>query len=297
MANLPLQPNWTQGIYQIETLDPVLGGENGISNAQAKQLGGRTEYLKQRQDDLLERVDGLEQTTDQSLLAAMGQQIVANREHTELAFSELNKAARYRHQAGEVRFINRGTRWGCAVSKSTTATRNLSFAAGELFAHGRIYHLPERINGAAVPSNATDKPATCVAFVRITPTAIECDVSATGADAPADAIALYRINVPAGSNSGNDPQLAGITLTDVRRIEPDFPAMLTSPPSVLALWPHAYPQCDDQWGITYCVISAVGAMPADAIAISERASNGARFTLAAAADDVVVRYQLSNHGV
>ena len=48
MANLPETPQWEEGIYQIEVSDPVLGGPDGISNRQAKQLAKRTSYLKQQ---------------------------------------------------------------------------------------------------------------------------------------------------------------------------------------------------------------------------------------------------------
>lgn len=48
MANLPETPHWEEGVYQIEVSDPVLGGPDGISNRQAKQLASRTSYLKQK---------------------------------------------------------------------------------------------------------------------------------------------------------------------------------------------------------------------------------------------------------
>lgn len=48
MANLPETPQWEDGIYQIEVSDPVLGGPDGISNRQAKQLAKRTSYLKKQ---------------------------------------------------------------------------------------------------------------------------------------------------------------------------------------------------------------------------------------------------------
>ncbi|WP_225382562.1 phage tail protein [Escherichia coli] len=48
MANLPETPQWEEGIYQIEVSDPVLGGLDGISNRQGKQLASRTLYLKQQ---------------------------------------------------------------------------------------------------------------------------------------------------------------------------------------------------------------------------------------------------------
>lgn len=46
MANIKEKDIWEDHIYQIETSDPVLGGENGIANRQAKQLASRTQYLK-----------------------------------------------------------------------------------------------------------------------------------------------------------------------------------------------------------------------------------------------------------
>lgn len=47
MANLKETPQWEEGIYQWETTDPVLGGENGIDNKPTRQLANRTVYLKQ----------------------------------------------------------------------------------------------------------------------------------------------------------------------------------------------------------------------------------------------------------
>ena len=46
MANVKETATWENGIYQLETTDPVLGGENGIDNLQARQLGNRTQWLK-----------------------------------------------------------------------------------------------------------------------------------------------------------------------------------------------------------------------------------------------------------
>lgn len=46
MAFLTESSEWEDGIYQLETSDPVLGGPSGISNQQGKQLANRTLYLK-----------------------------------------------------------------------------------------------------------------------------------------------------------------------------------------------------------------------------------------------------------
>ncbi|MDD2105721.1 gp53-like domain-containing protein [Pseudomonas asiatica] len=48
MADLPETAEWTPGIYQFETSDPVLGGPEGIDNLPSKQLANRTAWLKQR---------------------------------------------------------------------------------------------------------------------------------------------------------------------------------------------------------------------------------------------------------
>ncbi|KHN91505.1 hypothetical protein BSK71_07635 [Pectobacterium actinidiae] len=50
MANLSENPQWVDGIYQIETSDPVVGGPDGVSNRQAKELASRTRYLKEEQE-------------------------------------------------------------------------------------------------------------------------------------------------------------------------------------------------------------------------------------------------------
>ncbi|WP_407339980.1 hypothetical protein [Dickeya ananatis] len=48
MAELTETISWVDGIYQLETSDPVMGGPGGISNRQANQLANRTAYLKQQ---------------------------------------------------------------------------------------------------------------------------------------------------------------------------------------------------------------------------------------------------------
>lgn len=47
MANLREENKWEEGIYQLEVTDPVVGGIDGISNKQAKQLANRTKFLKE----------------------------------------------------------------------------------------------------------------------------------------------------------------------------------------------------------------------------------------------------------
>ena len=66
MANLTETTEYSEGIYRIETTDPVIGGEDGISNKQAKQLANRTSFLK----DLLTKViDGTQSVVKAAKLA------------------------------------------------------------------------------------------------------------------------------------------------------------------------------------------------------------------------------------
>jgi hypothetical protein len=46
MANLTESPVYAPAIYQLEQTDPILGGADGVSNVQARQLANRTSYLK-----------------------------------------------------------------------------------------------------------------------------------------------------------------------------------------------------------------------------------------------------------
>jgi len=59
MANITETAQWEPSIYRIETTDPVIGGEDGISNIQAKLLGNRTLYLKEVADNHEESIETL----------------------------------------------------------------------------------------------------------------------------------------------------------------------------------------------------------------------------------------------
>lgn len=46
MANIEEIEGWDEGIYQLETIDPVEGGADGVDNAPHKNLANRTQWLK-----------------------------------------------------------------------------------------------------------------------------------------------------------------------------------------------------------------------------------------------------------
>ena len=53
MAALPETETYESEIYQIEITDAVIGGPNGLSNTQAKQLANRTNWLKSKFDGIV----------------------------------------------------------------------------------------------------------------------------------------------------------------------------------------------------------------------------------------------------
>lgn len=68
MANLKEQEKWEDGVYQIEENDPVLGGENGVTNRPIKQLANRTSWLKKTLE-LLGKKAAPKDLTDSSVSA------------------------------------------------------------------------------------------------------------------------------------------------------------------------------------------------------------------------------------
>lgn len=51
MSTLEEKSQWEEAIYEIRTIDPVLGGADGISNLATGQLANRTQWLKERVEE------------------------------------------------------------------------------------------------------------------------------------------------------------------------------------------------------------------------------------------------------
>jgi hypothetical protein len=99
MTNLVEVERWEDGVYQLETSDPVVGGPDGIDNLQAKQLANRTRYLKKaveaRQSDFdahVAAVDPHPQYATHADLAEKLAALVAQSPETLDTLSELAKA-------------------------------------------------------------------------------------------------------------------------------------------------------------------------------------------------------------
>lgn len=195
-------------------------------------------------------------------------------------------------QQGVVTIANRGVVTGCTASKSITATRNLSLTQGTCFANGRIYAVSDSTNAASVPSNTGGSSVLVHGYLFFDSGLWRLAVTPIGQPVPDGAIRIYNIAIPANSTDATDPLLTGVTLTDVRRIEVNFPVALNNPVSVSPLL-VSLPNSD--YHLDFDVISAIGApCPSSALMVASRSTNGFMVYLASAADTVVARWKLTH---
>jgi len=285
MANLNEQDQWEDGVYQIETTDPVVGGPDGISNVQAKQLANRTRFLRER---LSEAQASLDAVGIEGQNALWGGVEVALAEAGLLA-RELERNQSVRHQEGTFTLYNRGVKRGCGIAKSTTANRNLNVAAGVCFMHGREYGVDAAENAASVPGNSGSSAATCAAYLHVSGGRVRLAVTGLNEQAPENALVLAQLTVPAGNTGSNDPYLSSVTITTVARQEPDWPTVQIDPP---------YRQQDlarrmaaSRYHLAVDVVGFQGGEPPRIVQRdSDRAANTFRAYLAGSADAVRVRF-------
>lgn len=238
--------------------------------------------LQRIQDD----IEGLDPDMQNALLANL---TLAN-SNAGLALREIEKTLRQRFQSGRVVIQNRGVIAGCAVSKSTSAGRNVSMTAGKLFRGGCIIPVPEQVNGASVPPNTTATTQYCWAYL-VTTESGEWDLQTTllGEAVPDDGVALSRVSVPAGNNESNDPYLDACTLSDQRRFEPEFPAMLASAPTVFIELP--YLMADDDYQVDFEITEFEGSgFELGYCYVGSRAKNGFTIYYNGTADALDVRW-------
>jgi hypothetical protein len=209
----------------------------------------------------------------------------------EAAEEALDGALDLVQQGGVFTIANRGVVSGCVASKSTTATRNINLSGGYCFAKGRSFAVADSTNAASVPSNAGPGSATAYIYLFQGADGIwRAAVTPIGTAVPADAITIYSVTIPAGNTDATDPNLASVTLTDMRRNEALFPDLMDNAPVVSVLF--STPMASSDYLITFDTVSAVGA-PCDEkdVLVFSRATNGFSVQLASAADSAVVRWK------
>lgn len=195
-------------------------------------------------------------------------------------------------QEGVITIKNRGVVKGCSVSKSTTAARNLNIVTGVCFANGRAYPVSDGTNAASVPSNIGSSSVVVYAYLFQDANGLwRLAVTPIGTTVPDGAITIYNLTILANSTDATDPNLTGVAMTDVRRVEAQFPQLFDNPASVS---PALQTLGANDYSLAFDVVSADGA-PCDSrhIVVASRATNGFTVRLASAADNVVLRWRAS----
>jgi hypothetical protein len=207
-----------------------------------------------------------------------------------LANREAQKTIKQRIQAGVVTIKNRGVIKGCAVTKSTSAIRNLNLAAGAVFMNGQEMSCPAFDNAALVPSNNGATAMACYAYIYLdTNGKIKFACTALGEDAPDNGLPLYRLTVPAVNTETADPNLANVTLTDVRRLEAGYPVQFNSLPYASVALPFS--MLDSEYEVITEILELKGGSnQRSTVYPGNKAANGFRIYTEGTLDMVRVRW-------
>ena len=261
----------------------VVARENEINQARGGK-GSLDERLDEMTSDIGATSVDMQNATAAALKFAIDQAALAN-----YGVRALREQAQ---QEGVATILNRGVVSGCTASKSGTAARNLNISAGVCFANGRAYSVSDGNNAASVPSNIGSGSVTVYAYLHQDAGGLwRLAVTPIGSDLPDGTIKIYNVTIPANSTDATDPNLTNVTLTDVRRIEAQFPQLLNSPASASVVLQTL---AANDYKLDFDVVSAVGApCEAKGVMVSSRATNGFTVLLASAADNVVVRWKAS----
>jgi hypothetical protein len=207
-----------------------------------------------------------------------------------LANREAQKTIKQRIQTGVVTIKNRGVIRGCTVTKSVSAIRNLSLATGAVFMNGQEMSCPAFNNAALVPSNNEAAALTCYAYIYLDVTGnLYFACTALSQDVPENGMALYRLTVPAGNTETSDPNLANVTLTDVRRLESGYPMQFNSLAYASVALPYSMIDAEYEV-ITELLELKGGSNQRSTVYPGDKAANGFRIYTEGTLDMVKIRW-------
>ena len=211
-----------------------------------------------------------------------------------LAMKEHEQTRLTRFQEIRATIKNRGIKSGVTLSKSSTATRNISCSDGVVFMKGREYPVANQTNTASVASNTTEKAGVVIIYMFLTEAGI-IDVAATTLNGPLPegAIELARATVPAGNTEENDPYLSKVTITDSARREPGWPNIQKSPATVSVPLNRTLP--DAEYLVNVEVVGSTGGRLQNGdVYATAKLKNGFKLTTSGTADSVDVRLLVSH---
>ena len=271
-----------------EVDDNFTNHETRLTNneAEVRNARGGKDNLNERLAEMDNSISGLDPDMQNMLVSSIMQALSAAGN----ANKETRKTLEQRFQTGIATIHNRGIISGCVVTKSSTATRNCSMAAGKIFIGGRILPVEAEPNGAAIPGNSGSSAAYCYLYIgKNTSGKYEMFCTALGEDVPDGGLQLYKVTVPAGNIEATDQYLTSCTLTDVRRMESGAPAVFATAPYIYVAMPHSMLNADYAIDIDIMDFTGCG-FQLGYVYTADRAANGFKLCLNGVADDVRCRW-------
>lgn len=260
----------------------LTGCETEISGAKGDKptLAAMLQYLQQQ-------VEGVNPDMQNAIISTLLQAM----DFGGLANREIVKTLTQRFQTGFVTITNRGIITGCSVTKSSTATRNVNLAEGRIFVNGMIVPIQKEDNSAAIPSNYSSASKTCYIYLGLGSSGWEAFCTDLDKSVPDGGVPLYKAVVPANNTEVNDPYLANVTLSDVRRLEPDAPKTFTTAPFVYV--PLPFNTISNDYVVDLDVVHFDGGgYQLGYVYADERAANGFKVCANGMADNIQVRWTI-----
>ncbi|MCL6262173.1 hypothetical protein [Craterilacuibacter sp. RT1T] len=301
MANLQEQVLWESSIYQWADTDPLQGGPDGIDNVPTRQLANRTQYLKKfadevsaargNQQSLKARLDGYDAFAPESQVGiiAMAQEALNLAGAANRRLEGIRNTERI---SGRAVLKNKYVVSGAVLTKSDIRALHLS-ASGTVgsgtsraMIDGAIVELRDDDYHVSVPTNPSTNQLTLIAYLWKSPTGYRIDISEAVPDA---GMALYRLTLPAQDTAGN---LSAVSLADLRTVQEANAWYVNSRPSVYVPLPVTLPRAD--YAVHLEVESATDVNAVGLLTLSSRATNGFAVQMEGSADNVVLRYTVSN---
>lgn len=294
MANLTESATWEAGVYQLETTDPVVGGPNGVSNTQPKQLANRTAYLKaqleQTQQDLANLSAGVDDQAQNALVAAFEQALSLGGVNAK-GLADLR--ARVLSQ-GTIVLKNKWAIAGCVLVKSDIRALHLTLSGtytpgdySSAYIDGKIRHIADDDYHVTVPSNSGASAMTYWAYLHNDAGVYRVSITDT---IPDDGLKLYEITVPAGDTANN---LNAVTLTDRRTVQAYNGYTIGTVQEVYVALPYPALNAPD-YDVALTVESATDLGAVGPLEIADKQQNGFKIRAQGSADNVALRWTLLN---
>jgi hypothetical protein len=191
-------------------------------------------------------------------------------------------------QAGKVTIYNKGIISGCTATKSTDVQRSLNISGGQYFADGTIGYVNSKSAAVVVPDNTAGFAQIAYVYLKKDGNSYNFEITALGENPPENGILLQRISVPANNTSANDPYLASVSITDVRRVEGSYPVLMNNPPEKSIMFNRRL--SDTDYRVHLDISSASGPLDTNAVVVSSRAVNGMTVGITSSMDNVTINW-------